>query len=155
MENLKDINEKIDKIIVNKKLLVDELIAVLELTNDSQIRKIVTLALIDNFKDDKIIPTLMRLIKRSDLKNHNAILVFALGEYCDCKDYLDFFVDLLLYYDYHVAFNSFNILINMPPPFDNLILSKVYKRIKDNISLVENDKEGMIRELLALWDNYL
>jgi hypothetical protein len=152
--NSEDTIKYIEELINNKLKIIDELIYILESTKDIQIRKKTVLALVDNFKDDRIVSTLIKLIKRPDLENQNAILVFALGEYSDCKEYIDFLVNLILDYDYHVAWNSYNILINMTPPFDREVLLKVYEKTLLTKNKIGNDKEKMIEGLIAFWDKY-
>lgn len=142
----------IDKLILDKSNIVEKLINILETTLDLKVRKKVVLSLVDNFKDERIIPVIINLIKRPDLVNNNAILVFALGEYSDCKEYLEFLIDIFLNYDYHVALNSYNIIINMPPPFEEKTISKVLEKINSSREKIDKDKEKMIEELISFFE---
>jgi hypothetical protein len=150
-------NEKVDILIKEclhvKNELSKILLMVLKETSNSKIREEVAYALIDNFKNDEIIPVLIELIKKPELKNHNASLVYALGEYSDCKEYLEFLTDLVLYYDYHTGLNAFNIIISMPMPFDENIVKRQLEKLSVNI--LDSDREVLVNDLISFYSEIL
>jgi hypothetical protein len=154
-ESLNDIKSDNEEIVMNaiKHLITfneNICISLLELLNNttnSKIRDKVALALVDNFKNPNIVPTLLKLVQRPDLKKHNAFLLFACSEYSDCKEHLELLVEFILKYDYHVAWNAYGIIINMPPPFDEDMIFSILRKIES--TKIRGKKKEIISSLVA------
>ncbi|HBG71013.1 MAG: hypothetical protein A2W93_03075 [Bacteroidetes bacterium GWF2_43_63] len=145
---------KIDTLLKEKAAIVEKLISVLNKTSDTEIRNRTALLLVDNFKDERIVPALKNLIQMPELKNTNAKLVFALGEYYDCKDQLDFLTDLILEFDFHVAWVATSIIIDMQPPFEKVVVENNLKKVlaKKNIS---DEKMEFVNTLIDYFENII
>lgn len=100
----------IDSLVEMKEKMVEVMLDGLITTTDHSVRHSLVLAIVDNFKDDRIIPTLKKMINDKNLKTRTGILVYALGEYSNSVDLLEFLVDLVLEADYLPAWNALGIL---------------------------------------------
>jgi hypothetical protein len=110
----------IEKIVENKNMMVAELLEAINKTNDHELRTNLVFILIDNFKDDRIILSLINLIKREDLKHHNGSLIFACNEYNsdECKPYLELFIDIIINGDYEASMNSAGLILDFQEPYE-------------------------------------
>ncbi len=133
---------------------VGSLIDIIKTTSDSKIREAAILALIDNFKDSKIIPILKELIDSPKLSNYNAFIVYALGEYSDCKEDLFFLTELVINKDYHAALNAYNIITEMHQPFDKEALEESINKIK-SLEQISAERKDIVNELLLFLTFYL
>jgi hypothetical protein len=152
--DIEEVINTIEELTEVKNDITKTLINVLEETTDPKIRKKAVLSLVDNFKDERIIPALINLIKRPDLEKNNAILVYALGEYSDCKEHLLFLIDLILDFDFHVAWNAYNIILSMSPPFDEAVIKDLMKRIEDALGKNE-EKEVLLNDLILFFKSII
>jgi hypothetical protein len=146
--------DNIINIVDEKKRLVSLLINVLKNTNSYELRKKALLCLVDNFKDERIIPILKELILSPDFKESNAIFVYALGEYSSCKEDLVFLTEVFLNQDYHVAWNVYNIIQNLNIEFDRKSMTEALELLKSNIN-VNDDKMDMHNELIEIFSFYI
>jgi hypothetical protein len=129
-----------------KNNVIEQIISLINETSDHEIRGKCILFLIDHFKDARITETLVNLIKRPDLQNHNGFITYALGESSDCKDYLEFLIELVLEYNYNVSIHALNIIIDMDPPFDKDQINNLINKIRS--LKVKEDKKTFKRDLL-------
>ncbi len=150
-------NILIDEVLNQKNNDVIKIINLINQTNDNKLRSELVFTLIDNFKDKRIIPALIDLIKREDLKNHNASFVFACNEYSpeECKNRIDFFIDLVINGDYETSMASAQLILDFPEPYkwsENL-LDKLENKLR--VSLEENiqNKEFIIDVLKMFSDD--
>lgn len=136
----------VNSLIELKTDIVKNLLSVLSDTEDNELRKFIALAIVDNFKDDRIIPNLKELIKKDSLKNNNAILVYALGEYSNDSSLLDFLVDLILNFDYHVAWNALSIIKSMDANFEESIIENLILKV-NAFEINDRSKEDLTHNL--------
>jgi len=166
MDNKNNINTKFEnnentyldsfnKILETKNGIVNELLELIRNTNNHVVREKTILFLIDNFKDDKILPCLLELIKRPDLQNYNAFIVFACGEYSDCKENIEFFFELVLNYDFHVAWNAAEIIIKMRPPFEKQTISNFLNILIQEKPKIIGPKIDFFENLIEFFEYYI
>lgn len=132
------------------KIMLNELIY----AKDNRIRKNIALSIVDNFKDERIIPALKELIIDNKTENENAILVYALGEYSNSIELLDFLFELVMYKDYHTALNAINIIFSMVPQFNDSLVSNLLNKV-ENIDFIEVDKKELIQDLTTFLKNQI
>lgn len=150
----KQIEYSIKSLIELKNNIVKIMLSALIETQDNKIRKEIALSIVDNFKDDRIIPTLKELIIDNKMTKVNAILVYALGEYSNSMELLDFLVELVLNKDYHTALNAINIIFSMTPQFNEELITSLLNKV-EMIELVEDDKVELIQGLKLFLKNQL
>jgi len=146
--------KELTDLIIQKEDCVTTLINLIEKTSNEEVRKKSLFYLIDNFKDDRIIPFLKKNILSEKFRNKNAIFVYALGEYSNCRNELDFLVNLIVTQDYHVAMNAYNIIGDYYPEFDKIQLKNALKIIKDNKNSLK-EKEEFIKNVKTFIENEL
>lgn len=117
MENYKKL---IKKIINYKNKSVAELLEAINKTSDHELRTNLVFTLIDNFKDDRITPALINLIKREDLIHYNGGIIFACNEYNpdECKPYLELFIDIVINGDYEASWSSCSLILDFQEPYE-------------------------------------
>jgi len=145
-------NKRLKEILVNKNMYVAELIQTFKNLDNSKAkeREEIALFLIDNFRDDRIIPAFKEVILSKKSINHNAFLVFALGEYSDCRDELIFLLKIIYKFDYHVAMNAFNIINDMCD-IDDKVFNEAKEFIKNNH--YDNDEnESIVNDLKIMFE---
>lgn len=135
-----------------KKEIISALLSLMQNTNSHKVRDKVALTIVDNFRDDKIIPTIIELIKKPELIEHNAKLVYACGEYSDCRNFVEFFVDFVLNYDYHVAWNATNIILNMQCNFDENTVSRILQKIRTEKNSIDENKLDFVDDLISFFE---
>jgi len=140
-----------NNILNEKNNTVSHLIKILTNTVCPKIRDEIAFLLVDNFKDNSIIPTLKILIKRKDLLNYNANLVYAFGEYSTNEDHLDFLVDIVLDCEYHPALNAFNIITDMKLPLSENNIKLQLQKI--NSKTIQGEKEGLVKDLIQFFND--
>lgn len=108
------LKELIDKILTEKESRVKELIAIIDSMDDIRSITILMFFLVDNFKDEKIFPKLIELIKNEKYKTRNGSLVYLCGEYSlyECSQKVDFFLELLCEHDGEVGMTASSILFD-------------------------------------------
>ncbi|MFN8208933.1 MAG: hypothetical protein U0T82_16225 [Bacteroidales bacterium] len=146
INNADSVDPLLNQLLEVKNNVIEQIITMINETSDHEIRAKCILFLIDHFRDRKIPEALINLIKRPDLKNNNAFITYALGESCDCKDYLDFLIELVLEYGYNVSVHALNIIIDMEPPFNKDQIENLIKKIKT--IKVKDEKKTFKKDLL-------
>ncbi|WP_367389887.1 hypothetical protein [Lewinella sp. LCG006] len=145
----------IQKIISTKSNLVTELLQNIAIEEDWAKIEQFTIALIDNFKDPRILPGLVEKINTLPFDEANAFLVYACGEYSleDCKVFFDLWIELVAMGDFHTASNAGFILANLPEPFDfnERQLDQAENKLMLALSKpVTEEKALVIKEVLEL-----
>jgi len=153
-QNTQQIEDSIKSLIELKNYTVKIMLNALVETKDNKIRHEIALSIVDNFKDERIIPTLKELIIDKKLEGKNAILVFALGEYSNSTELLDFLVELILNKDYHTALNAINIIFSMIPQFNEELATNLLNKV-ELIKIIEDDKLEIIQDLKLFLKNIL
>ena len=153
-QNTQQIEDSIKSLIELKNYTVKIMLNALVETKDNKIRHEIALSIVDNFKDERIIPTLKELIIDKKLEGKNAILVFALGEYSNSTELLDFLVELILNKDYHTALNAINIIFSMIPQFNEELATNLLNKV-ELIKIIEEDKLEIIQDLKLFLKNIL
>ncbi len=153
-QNTQQIEDSIKSLIELKNYSVKIMLNALVETKDNKIRHEIALSIVDNFKDERIIPTLKELIIDKKLEGKNAILVFALGEYSNSTELLDFLVELILNKDYHTALNAINIIFSMIPQFNEELATNLLNKV-ELIKIIEDDKVEIIQDLKLFLKNIL
>lgn len=143
------------EIISTKSNLVTELLQKIAIEEDRAKIEQFTTALIDNFKDPRILPGLVEKINTLPIDEAHAFLVYACGEYSleDCKVFFDLWIDLVAMGDFHTASNAGFILVNLPEPFD--FSERQLEQAENKLTLalskpVTEEKTLIINEVLEL-----
>ena len=137
-----------------KSNLILKLLKLLKQTNDHSDRKDIALFIVDNFRDKRILPALIALIKKPELQMHNADLVYACSEYPDTKSHLRFFVDLVITGDFHVSWNAYQTIINMRGDFEKRKCNEMIKKLSNAISKNDEEKNDIIKALIARFEKF-
>jgi len=153
-QDVKQIGNSIRSLIEFKKNIVKILLNALIETKDNKIRTEIALSIVDNFKDERIIPTFKELIIDKELGKENAILVYALGEYSNSMELLDFLVELILNKDYHTAINAINIIFSMIPQFNEELVTNLLDKV-ESIKVFEDDKAELFQDLKLFLKNQI
>jgi len=136
-------------LISQKNEIVDKLVLQLKSTEDYSEGNQIALALIDNFKDERIEYCLFDLITAKKWKNYNGTLLYALEEYTNHSKYLYFLVDLILKNekgnDGEIFMGAYSMLLGLQPPFDKKEITKSIRRVKR-----ESKKKNLSRETKKL-----
>ena len=144
----------IKQIIIDKNDRVSQLIQLIKNTDDHKYRNELIYTLVDNFKDKRIIPTLIDLIKKEDLKHYNASIIYACNEYSpyECKDHISLFVDTVINGDYEASMASAQLIIDFPEPYDweDDLLNRLENDLASSLDK-DNDNKEFIREVLKLF----
>jgi hypothetical protein len=143
----------ITDIVCDSKNKVNKLIDLINSTEDHKYRTELVFALIDNFKDDRIIPTLINLIKRESLKHYNSSIIFACNEYSpnECKDYLSLFVDIVINGDYEASMSASSLIFDFSEPYnwDEKLLDNLAEKLKGALNY-ENENSEFIKAVLKV-----
>lgn len=145
-QDAKQIEESIKSLIELKNNTVKIMLSALIETKDNKTRKEIALSIVDNFKDERIIPTLKELIIDKKLEKENAILVYALGEYSNSMELLDFLVELVLNKDFHTALNAICIIFSMIPQFNKELVTNLLNKVEVT-KVIDDDKIELIQDL--------
>jgi hypothetical protein len=153
-QKAEQILDSIKSLIELKNYTVKIMLSALIETKDNKIRKEIILSIVDNFKDERIIPTLKELIIDKKLEKENAILVYALGEYSNSMELLDFLVELVLNQDYHTALNAINIIFSMIPQFNEELVTNLLNKV-EFVKVIKDDKMELIQDLKLFLKNQI
>lgn len=117
---MEDYKKLIKRIINHKNESVTELIELINKTNNHEFRRELIFTLIYNFKDNRITPVLINLIKREDLTHYNGSIIFACHEYNldECKPYLELFIDIVINGDYEASWSSCSLILDFQEPYE-------------------------------------
>ncbi|TRX35948.1 hypothetical protein [Flavobacterium restrictum] len=154
---MEDFNKLKERVVDSKKQSVSELIEFINATNNHESRRELIFTLIYNFKDDRIIATLVNLIKREDLKHYNGSIIYACEEYSseECKPYLEMFVDIVIDGDYEASWGSASLILNFPAPYDvweTELLDKLLAKLKSAMNDDENGNKEFIEAVLKAFE---
>lgn len=152
INNIQDLNQLLEL----KNELLNMLLYKLREENNPIFREKLLFFIIENFKGKNVLKKLVELIKSKKYITHEAILVYACGEYSleECKLYMEFWVDLLIDREYHTAFNAVHIIQNLPEPFDydDTFLNKLKDKLKKALSFPNsNSKKNLIEDVIELF----
>lgn len=145
----------LNKSLVIKNDLVNDLIRQLKATKKHDERFKLALFLVDNFKDKRIIPELIKLIKKPELKSHNADLVFACSEYSDTQPYLNFFIDLVINEDFNVAWNAYYTIIGMKGEILKKKSISILNKLNGALGKQDSEKDKIIGSLKLFFEQYV
>jgi hypothetical protein len=156
---IKNVNfmESINNIVKYKENIVEELIALIKMTDDFYEGNQIALVLVDHFKDTRIEACLIDLINSPKWNMHNGTLLYALGEYTNDSKYLYFLIDLILNNEKdnngEVLMGAYSMIINLHPPLDRKEITKSIQRVKEeeNKKNISNEQRKIVNSLL----NYL
>jgi hypothetical protein len=154
---MKDYMKFIKEIVNSKEKAVYELIELINETNSHESRRELIFTLIDNFKDDRIVPTLINLIKREDLNHFNGSIIFACKEYSpeECKPYLELFTDIVINGDYEASWGSASLILDFPEPYDvweTDLLDRLLAKLKIAMKDGENKNKEFIEAVLKVFE---
>ncbi len=133
--------------------LLKECLNLLVETNDDGIRNELALLIVNNFKSKEIIPTLISLIKRKDLKRKTGTLIFACNEYSpkECKEYLEFFVNIVIMGSYESSWSSAQLILDFPEPYydwKDSLLNKLENKLLKALDDEKNKNKEFIEVVL-------
>ncbi len=131
-------------------LFIEKLIQRLETTTDNAHRNTIAIVFRD-LRCDKSINPLIKLINKPELKNCRGTLIYAL-EKLNVADRLDGFIDLLIYGNYEVKYNTYTLFEKQ---FANMTDEKkmIYVDIlKEKISGMEESLELMYELCSTVFD---
>jgi len=135
----------IRNILFNTKEMIGNIINEINSTKDHEYRKELIFLLVDHFKDDRIIPTLIHLIQRTDLQHYNGSFIFACNEYSpnECKKYLDLFVDLVIDGDYEASMSASALIHDFSEPYDwdEKLLDKLAEKLRTALKTKNQNRE--------------
>lgn len=144
MDNLKNnLDQILDLINERKRTSIEELNQLInQRGNEREISKIGFL-LVDNFKDESIETTLIKLITDPFWQNNNGTFLYLLSEYTnDCK-YLYFLINLILKNknDGEIIMGAYSMILNLQPPFERKDITKSLQRLSIEIKKKDIDEE--------------
>ena len=153
MENYKEL---IKEIVEGKNKSVSELIELINTTTDKEYRTELIFTLVENFKDDRIILTLINLIKREDLKHHNGSIIFACNEYSaeECKPYFELFIEIVINGDYEASWSSTSLILDFQEPYEweNTLLDELLTKLKIAMNDDKNGNKEFIEAVLKMFE---
>ncbi len=154
--NLKSTDSKhllntIDKIRKSgNSLLLDGLIDLLHNTEHSEIKHCV-LNLLSELKDKACIPDLIAALKNEKYINERKELVACCWQNgLIYKDYLSFFIDLVIHEDFLVAFEAFTVIENMYGKVEDQVIAKEIIKVKDALINASEEKAYLLNGLLLI-----
>ncbi len=148
---------ELEKVLELKQALVQSLLKKLKDARAIAEKEKIILCLIDNFKDQMILPSIVDEIKLSPLSESHAFYLYACAEYSleECENYFDLWIDIVCLGNFHSSVNAGIILVNLPEPFefeeDQVVEAqkKLMEVFKKDASL---DKKDIVQEVLNLFD---
>lgn len=152
INDISSIKNLLEELLKLKDDIVIQLLEVLKQTNDPSVRKNVSLFLVDNFTDKRIMPALIKLIRNPELQMHNADLVYACSEYSDTKSHINFFIDLVIKGDFQVSWNAYETIIRMSGDFGPKECAKFQKILKNAFSENDAEKNDILNALVQYFD---
>lgn len=103
-----------------KNRIVTELIECLRLNYDWSLSHKALFFLVDNFKDEKIIPALFEIALKDGINNVNGTIIFACQEYSpvECKPYFQTLTEIVINSNYEASWSASTLITNFPKPYD-------------------------------------
>jgi hypothetical protein len=153
MENLQyDLDKVLDLISERKRTSVEELNQLINHSgNEREISKIGFL-LIDNFKDEDIETTLVKLITNPFWKNNNGTFLYLLSEYTNDSKYLYFLIDLILRNknDGEIIMGAYSMILNLQPPFERKDITKSLQKLRIEMKKanIDNERAQLVQSLI-------
>ena len=143
---------KIDDVIARKEALVSNLIEHLDWKYGYENVLRVGFTLVENFRDDRILIALVRLIRTSPYDMLPAVVVHwcSLTDSFELGNYLDLWVELAIESDYHVLFNILHIINGLRDYVDieEEELQLLQSRLEAYLP-TSGDKKDLIQFLIA------
>jgi len=134
MSKKNEIDNLLEKIIFDKKKAINELLDILNNTDDHDVGNKIALFLVDNFKDKNIEDCLVNLILSKKWENYKGTIWYALQEYSDSQKFLKLLFDAMLKNDYEqngeVFMHIYYMIINIKPPMSITSINWAIGRIK-------------------------
>lgn len=144
MDNLEyNLDKILDLICERKKSSIEELNQLINRSkNEREISKI-GFILVDNFKDDDIEATLVKLISSPFWQNNNGTFLYLLSEYTNDSKYLYFLIDLIFRNknDGEIFMGAYSMILNLQPPFESKEITKSLQRLRIEIKKKNIDDE--------------
>ena len=110
--------------------------------------------IINNVKDDKVVPIMINAIKQMRFsKSLHALVTGCWMSGLNYGKYIDIFTDVFINTDFITAFEAFTLIENIEPKnIPPEILEKSYKKLLLAQKEINSDKEQLTNELLNLFD---
>ena len=90
------------------------------------IRELV-LKLVDEYKDDRITPFIIKLMKKGSVKELNSILLYSCHEYSvtECIPYFNYFIDIIINSNFEAAWAAASLISDMRQYFSLIEISQI------------------------------
>ncbi|UCS91707.1 hypothetical protein KZP23_13220 [Echinicola marina] len=135
-------NEK--EILLQKNDLVKQLMDQIAGAKDAVNKKILTTALINNFKDERIFPWLQIQLNDASLEYIHSFLVQACAQYSlsQCKTALPFFIDLLINGSYEATMATAQLLLTIMDTYklDPSTMENLEQKLVHHLNPLEQEK---------------
>jgi len=157
MGNLQyNLDEILNLISERKRTSVEELNQLINHSgNEREISKIGFL-LVENFKDEDIEATLVKLITNPFWKNNNGTFLYLLSEYSNDSKYLNFLIDLILRNknDGEIIMGAYSMILNLQPPFERKDITKSLQRLRKEIKKksIDDERVQLMQSLINFLD---
>lgn len=138
---------------------INELFKRIAVLGPSNERHNLIIKLIDDYTSKEIIPFLFDLIKNEKIKDLDATLVFACGEYSieECVPHFEQFVEIVIHSHYEAAMTASGVLNEMRDYYDKLGYSKIMEIRNKLIGALNSTNENyeLLQDVLFYCEDYL
>ena len=153
MSNIQSNLDKIlDLTVKKKRMLIKELNHLVNNSKDEREISRIGFILVDNFKDENIETTLIKLITDPLWKNKNGTFLYLLGVYTNDRKYLNFLIDLILKKgnDGEIIMGAYSMILNLHPPFVREDITKALQRLKreSKKKIIDKERVHLINSLI-------